>query len=280
MAVPIHIGLVSEIADISASDLTNVAAALQMQVTRDFGPLWNIQATVDAFTSLDDLPLDAWPIVIEQDINEPGAAGFHTDENGQPYALVQFDDGWSLTVSHECLEMLVDPSGNLLAPGPSLKSGQGRVQYLVEVCDPCEDTEFAYTINGILVSDFVTPQFFYTVHSQASQYDLRGAITAPHQVLQNGYISWMVPRTKQWWQEQYFEGSQTIQQLGSMEGKMRENLRATIDALTPNPAVRRSLKGNKHYEAARAAFGEARDARVARAEALRTHIRSFKGKKK
>lgn len=90
----------------------------------------------------------------------PGAAGFHDDENEQPFALVQFSNQWALTASHEVLEMLADPFGRRLVAGQSPKAGQGRVQFLVEVCDPSEDTAFAISVNGIKLSDFYTPRYF------------------------------------------------------------------------------------------------------------------------
>src|SRR5215475_15762822 len=112
-----HVALVSESPSVSFADLTQVAAALQKQVTRDFGPLWNVNATVDAFDSLESVPVDYWPVILRDDINEPGAAGFHTDDHGQPFSLVQVDANWALTTSHEALEMLADPFGNRTVAG-------------------------------------------------------------------------------------------------------------------------------------------------------------------
>ena len=89
-----------------------------------------------AFDSLDDLPLDYWPVIIKDDIGDPTAAGYHEDQHGQPFALVQHGQGWSLTASHEVLEMLADPFGRRLVAGESPVRGQGRVKFLVEVCDP------------------------------------------------------------------------------------------------------------------------------------------------
>ena len=43
-----HIALVSKTTKIKSSDLQKVAAALQKQATRDLGPIWGIEATVDA----------------------------------------------------------------------------------------------------------------------------------------------------------------------------------------------------------------------------------------
>ena len=41
----IHVALVADTDAVSARDLPRVAAALDRQVTRDFGPLWGILAS-------------------------------------------------------------------------------------------------------------------------------------------------------------------------------------------------------------------------------------------
>ena len=129
-----HVALVSQSQRTRTGDVMRVAAALQKQAVRDLAPLWDVSATVDAFERLEDVPLDYWPIIVTNDINEPGAAGVHKDQNGQPFALVMAADtldAWSLTASHEALEMLVDPFGNRLVAGQSPAQGQGRVEFLV-----------------------------------------------------------------------------------------------------------------------------------------------------
>ena len=62
-----HVALVPDDnigSQLSSSDVTRVAAALQKQVARDFGPQWDVKATVDAFATLDDVPLGYWPILV------------------------------------------------------------------------------------------------------------------------------------------------------------------------------------------------------------------------
>jgi hypothetical protein len=171
---------------ITPSNLTRVAAALQKQVTRDFGPIWEVESTVDAFASLEDVPLGYWPIIISRTAPD-SALGYHVDKEGQPFSLVRFTANWSLTASHECLEMLADPFGNRLVPSFSLKEDQGRVSYLVEICDPVESASFAYTSNGVWVSDFYTPDFFDPKAVSGVRYDFTGNIRAPRQVLKGGY---------------------------------------------------------------------------------------------
>src|SRR5262249_36821379 len=80
-----------------------------------------------------------------------------TDDNKQPFALVALTTNRPVFMSHEVLEMLVDPQGTLTRAGNSPKSGQGRVEYLIEVCDPCQASRFAYSVNSVMVSDFYTP---------------------------------------------------------------------------------------------------------------------------
>src|SRR5260370_37166237 len=125
-----QIALVSEIAGFDFSALTSVSAALQKQVSRDVAPIWGVQSTVDAFQSLDDVPLGYWPLVVT---NQPlgNAPGAHLDQDGQPYALVDVSDSSPPTASHECLEMVVDPFGNRTIRGRSPKADQGRVEFLV-----------------------------------------------------------------------------------------------------------------------------------------------------
>ena len=148
-----ELALVADTDRITSSQLNRVAAALQKQAIRDFRAVWDVTATLDGFDQLEDVPVGYWPMIVRDDIDVPGAAGVHLDDEGQPFALIQYSDSWSLTASHEMLEMLVDPFGNRLVAGQSPKSDQGRVEFLVEVADPSEDARFGYQVKGMLVSE-------------------------------------------------------------------------------------------------------------------------------
>jgi hypothetical protein len=273
-----NLALVADTKKVTPSELTKVAAALQKQATRDFGHIWEIQASVSAFAKLEDVPTDYWPIIVRDDINTPGAAGVHEDKNGQPFALVQFSSDWPLTASHETLEMLGDPFGNRLVAGKSPKQGQGRVNFLVEVCDPSEDRQFAYTVNGITVSDFYTPHFFDPVAAPSVRYSYTGAITKPRTILQGGYLSWVVAQSNEWFQMVWFNTSKPVfRSLGVLSGKITGSLRATIDRLTPTPLETTKLAAKSPLMAAvRDAFEEVDDSSTARAEFLRKHIEEIK----
>jgi hypothetical protein len=271
-----NLALVADTKKITPSQLTKVAAALQKQATRDFGPLWDIQANVSGFARLQDVPTDYWPVIVRDDIKTPGAAGVHEDKNRQPFALVQFSDAWSLTASHETLEMLADPFGNRLVAGKSPKRGQGRVNFLVEVCDPSEDQQFAYTVNGVTVSDFYTPHFFDPVSESSVRYSYTGAVKGPRTILQGGYLSWGVPETNEWFQMIWFDTAKPVfRSLGVLSGT--GSLRATIDRLTPTPLKTTKLPTESPLRAAaRDAFQEVGDSSVGRAKFLRKQIEEIK----
>ncbi len=236
-----HVALVSEESKISMGELSAVAAALQKQATRDLAPLWRLEATVTAFERLEDLPLDYWPVVVKDDIGDPRAAGYHEDENGQPFALVQYSAGWTLTASHEVCEMLVDPFGRRLVSGQSPVPGQGRVRFLVEVCDPSEADEYAYKINGIKMSDFYTPHYFDPKRSSGVRYSFTDAITEPKQVLRGGYLSWYVAESRQWWQRSWFGAKPADEPLEGF--KSGGNLRESLDRYRENDRARAMHRG-------------------------------------
>jgi len=228
-----HIALVSTSKKITADRLSTVGAALQKQATRDLGPIWGVKATVDVFQTIKSIPVGYWPIIIKDKIDDPEAAGYHTDKHGQPFSLVSYSEDWSITCSHEMLEMLVDPFGNRLFTSDSIKPGQGRAQYLVEVCDPSEDDKFGYTINGERVSDFYTPEYFDPVATKSGRYSYTGFITKPKQILKNGYLSWHLPEKKEWWQASMFGKKLTFENITPDMEKVRgATIRSKMDRLS------------------------------------------------
>jgi hypothetical protein len=275
----VHVALVSETQRITSGQLSRVSAALQRQVTRDFGPIWGIRATVDAFASLDDVPLGYWPVVVLDQIDDPDALGYHQDQDGQPYALVVYTRSWSLTASHEVLEMLADPWGRRLIGGTSINPDQGRVRYLIEVCDPCEAPQYAYRINGVLVSDFYTPSFFDSRESSGGRYDFTRHIQKPKTILPGGYISWLDPATRHLWQQIWPSGASgpSFRDLTEEAGNRRpgESLREFIDRASPLPVLQEGVpEGDEALEKARSDWREGEESSSEWAEAFRENYRS------
>jgi hypothetical protein len=134
-------------------------------------------------------------------------------------------------MNHEVLEMLVDPQGTLTRAGDSLKSGQGRVEYLIEVCDPCQASNFAYSVNYVMVSDFYTPHYFDPVKSNGVRYSFCGQVRGPREVLDGGYLSWFDPQTRHLFQLQVDGKQETIADKGQIPLAI-ESLRAFSDRVS------------------------------------------------
>ncbi len=255
----------------------------------DFGPIWNVNATVDAFATLEDVPMDYWPIIVQKDVQ--GAAGYHEDEHGQPFALVEFEKEWSLTASHECLEMLADPFGRRLRgaklPDQAVAVGlkTGRVSFLVEVCDPSEDIKYAYQVNGVTVSDFYTPLYFDPVATPGVRYSFTGAIDGPRKVLDGGYLSWRDSGSGHWFQLRMFPDnvSRKVPHVIDLTTETvfakllkNTNLRAAIDRVTPRPKPAAALAKAPTLMAARKqGTDDVETAQAARAKTLRGTIRKL-----
>ncbi len=209
-----NIALVDLTQKVSSTDLKAVADALQIQVSRDFASIWGQDATLQVVDNSAAVPKGTWPIWIVDEIDVEGVKGYHwTDERGQPFAKVEYREGWSLTASHELLEMLVNPYVNRTMRVKGLDSSGQEVDFLVEVSDPVEDDDYGYRINGVLVSNFYYPAFFDLIKVENRKYDHLGWLTEPRKLLNGGYISWK-DAAGQWYQAFMIEGQLIIKKLG------------------------------------------------------------------
>jgi hypothetical protein len=216
MFPPLRVALVRLEAEVkegpSADELAVVASALQTQVLRDVAPLWGVSAVVSAFPRLELVPDGYALLAVTNTLALPlHRSGFHFTAGGRPAAMIEYCGDWSNSASHELIEMLCDPTGTKTRIGPSLADWkfehaptvepvvgegvkdpeQGLVAYVMEVCDPCEDS--AYTINGVSVADFVTPAF-YEKSPGPLRLSFLGDVREPFHVRPGGYITWATGR--------------------------------------------------------------------------------------
>jgi hypothetical protein len=286
-----YVALVSLTREITTGNLMRVAAAVQKQVTRDFAPLWGLRAVVDAFEELKDVPSDYHPVVLfgdpdeligrlEFEIGDVNAArlveqfegnrlgGIHLNAfTRQPFALIAVSDEWSVTASHECLEMLADPFGNRLVAAPHPTNPDERVRYLLEVCDPCQ--AICYPVNGIQVSDFYTPRYFDPVRNPAAFYSFTGALQRPLDLIDGGYITWIDPRDSGLYQLRGGEDEPVL--LADIAGLARTSapLRTVVDTNPASPRLTaQALRAAPSATAPAGSEGAVRDA--SEAAALRT----------
>ncbi|HMD20908.1 MAG TPA: hypothetical protein VKH40_11325 [Alloacidobacterium sp.] len=234
----IQVGLVDTTGALDVELVQSVAAALNIQVTRDLPQFWNVTATVMYLPNPHKVPAGVWPVQLVKTL-PPGEGGFHLDKHKQPYAKViasPKNEGWTIAASHETLEMLVDPYGNRVQSSVAIEiknkkivDGTGQYGYLVEACDPCEDDKYAYTINGVVVSDFITPHFYDPLVTAGTRYSFTGALKAPRQILPGGYISWVNNEADEWQQLVYLSATPQIKNLGPASGD--KSVREWIDGL-------------------------------------------------
>jgi hypothetical protein len=171
-----------------------VLPALQKQVSADFKAYWEQDCTL-CFLGKDQ-PLTAgwWQIVVTDNPDPAGALGYHELTRlgtplGKVFAKLDLQSGssWTVTLSHELLEILADPWINWCA------TGSDSSIYALEVCDPVEADELGYPIDGVLVSDFITPAWYEP--TSADRLDFKQHISKELELARGGYISIFDPTT-------------------------------------------------------------------------------------
>ncbi|HEY6338640.1 MAG TPA: hypothetical protein VIW68_09125 [Candidatus Sulfotelmatobacter sp.] len=247
----IQIALINESTVLTEADVTPLVPALQQQVTNDFRPAWGVDAELTLVPQGQQPAAGSWWLVILDNSDQAGALGYHdvTSEGlpmGKVFAASDLTAGtsWTVTASHELLEMLGDPDINLSAFIQNADT-TGTL-YAYEVCDACEDDSFGYQINNILVSDFVYPAWFETFRTQGStQFDQMKQIQNPLHLLKGGYIGTFNVTAGSGWQQQTAEKTPTsVKQRGHV-GSRRER-RATPRTQWINSLPQRKILANAH----------------------------------
>src|SRR5581483_61067 len=216
---------------------------------------WSVTATVMYLPSPKSIPAGVWPVQLVKSL-PPGEGGFHMDKHKQPYSKViatPGSDGWTVAASHEVLEMLVDPYGNRLqssvaieVKGEKIQDGTGQFGYLVEACDPCEADKYGYSINGVVVSDFITPHFYDPLVTPGTRYSFTGAIKGPRQILPGGYISWINAEKDKWQQLQYIDPNAPPKIVDLGPADQKKSVREWVDSLMPPSKLQTTTRISKN----------------------------------
>jgi hypothetical protein len=193
MVVHPQVAIMNESTCLTDEQVRAILPALQKQIDRDFAPVWGVSAELVFVPHGEATPGGAWWLVFLDNPDQAGLLGYHDLNNGglplgKVFAKSDIDKGqkWTVTASHELLEMLVDPSINLtviVQPDSS-----GGLLYPYEVCDPCEADEHGYDIDGVTVADFVYPSWFEPFRPAGTRFDHQNKIQKPFQLLPGGYI--------------------------------------------------------------------------------------------
>jgi hypothetical protein len=182
------ISIVNRSTVVTDAGIATLLPALQTQISRDFAPFWGTGTTLHFVGSGQPDP-GHWRCLVLDHSDQAGDLGYHIDNNGVPeariFAAEDMKDGslLSVTVSHELLEMLADPTANRVFQ-------IGTTTYIVEVADPVEADDDGYDIDGVRVSNFATPRYFgMTNPGNDPRFDFRWLLTAGIPTLRpGGYV--------------------------------------------------------------------------------------------
>ncbi len=209
------ISVVNRSGSISDEELQRVVRAINRQITEDFEPYWSFGAKLRLegkvgkepdVESLADLRGDAI-IYLWDKTNVANALGYHdTNAYGIPYGFVftelskKLGEKWSVTLSHEVLELVADAQVNLLVQGPHPEKPAVEVFHWFEMCDAVQSQ--TYEIDGIEVSNFVLPLYFTKDEQEGGRNDFLGRLVkgkglASFGVAAGGYIGFFNPRTRE-----------------------------------------------------------------------------------
>lgn len=204
MSIP-KIVVINFTTDISDRKVQHIVRAVNRQIIEDFMPIWGVgrelQLQASSFTpTLDedilkeDIVRGSAAIYLVDQATVAGALGYHALNNaGVPYGFVYTDlsngDDWSVTLSHEALELVLDPNVNALIIGPDPEGSNDTVLHTYEVCDAVERT--SYFIDEVEVSNFVTPAYFTIGDELGTRNDFLGIGVESFNALQNCHLAYL-----------------------------------------------------------------------------------------
>jgi hypothetical protein len=174
-------------------------AAIDAQAA-EFATSWGVEYTpvvfysTDVLSKLADAALSAFTadsrlLTIQPTLDVNGALGYHDDIGGVIFARVMWQgDATSVTISHEVLEEMGDPTCDQYRP-----MGNGKSTAL-EACDAVEGDE--YTVAGVIgsdsipvqVSNYLQPTWFGIQQDGNQEFDRMGKLSEPFTMTSGGYM--------------------------------------------------------------------------------------------
>ncbi len=194
----------------SKEDVQRVIRATNRQLSEDFRRYWHKDVALRLEGWTGEQPDPSLPLDMRGDavlylwdaVNVEDALGYHDlNYRGVPYGFVftelsaELGEPWSVTLSHEALELAMDPEVNLLAAGPHPDPVEGGriVYHWYELCDAVQ--AHTYEIDGVPVSDFVLPLYFTDAEEHQNHNDYLGTKLPSFGVGSGGYVGFFDPET-------------------------------------------------------------------------------------
>ena len=191
----LQIAVINESTAITSSAVKHMVPAFSSQWNKELNDAWGVgQAEFNFVDKGVTPPPSCWWVVFVDDATQADALAYHdlTDE-GLPIsfvfvkAILADNASVSVAATHEICEMAVDPWLNT-----ACQDDQGTF-WACEVCDPVEDEQYGYEIDGVLVTDFVTPDW-YAPKNEKGDIDYKRHARNPFDVLSKGYAQKFDPQ--------------------------------------------------------------------------------------
>jgi hypothetical protein len=232
-----QIAVINEATAYPDDEVKSMLPAFEQQWNKDIGPIWGLQPATFTFVPKTQKPAaGSWWIVFLDNSDQAGALAYHDLTNeGLPISKVFVktlqSDNASISVgaTHEICEMAVDPWLN-----SAYQDTRGTF-WAGEVCDPVESDQYGYKIGNILVTDFVTPNWFGHQHAQGA-IDLKKHSHKAFEVLSGGYAQKFDPQ-QGWVQVTGAKAMQTEHGAHPAQGSRRERRARQRDKWRPSNVV-------------------------------------------
>jgi len=190
-------------------DVQDAIRAVNRQIAEDFMSIWGTGRTLvlhasnvdptDPTTLIDEPVRGAAVVYLLDESTLPGALGYH-DLNARDlpvgFVFVLNANDWTTTLSHEVLELILDPTVNILVPGPDPRDPNSVVLHAYEACDAVERA--SYDIDGIAVSDFLTPSYFTVGDAPGTRNDFLGVGVKSFGVTKQSHIAFFDLGVNDW----------------------------------------------------------------------------------
>jgi hypothetical protein len=173
---------------ITDAELQRVVRAINRQVREDFEPYWSLGATLRLEGKgaeqpdklrLPDMRGDA-VLYLWDKVDVENALGYHdANARGIPFGFVftelaeRLHENWTVTLSHEALELVADPLVNLLVAGPHPNEDR-MVFHWYEMSDAVQAE--TYKCDEVEVSNFLLPLYFTPDTEVGSRNDFLGKV--------------------------------------------------------------------------------------------------------
>jgi hypothetical protein len=161
---------------VSDEQVQGAIRAINRQIAEDFEPYWSLGAQLRLEGKSGTKPNKQDPsdmrgdavIYLWDQIDVEDALGYHDkNDRGIPYGIVFLQlseavgENWTVTLSHEALELIGDPEVNLLVQGPHPADPDNPNKYVFHWYEMCDAVQAeTYKLDEVEVSNFVLPLYF------------------------------------------------------------------------------------------------------------------------